>query len=298
MTRPSLTDLSSFVAIARHRSFRRAADLLGVSRSTLSHAMLGMEKELGVRLLNRTTRSVALTEAGETLFERAVALLKDYDEALDALADTSGIVGGTLRINCTEMAADLLLQSAIPAFLQFYPQVAFDLVTDGRLVDIVAAGFDAGVRLRNSVPQDMVAVPFGEDMRFITVASPAYLARHGTPTVPDDLLRHRCIRHRMPSGKVHRWDFEKHGQEAVVDVPGALTLDHLRLMAEAATRSLGIAFVPENVARPGVAAGELLPVLADWCPAMPGLCLYYPGHRHVRATLRAFIDTLKQVGDG
>ncbi len=297
MARPSLADLSGFVAVARHRSFRRAAELTGVSRSTLSHVVIGMERNLGVRLLNRTTRSISLTEAGAELFGRATALLRDYDEALDALADAGMIVGGTLRINCTDTAADRLLQSAVPAFLQHHPHVALDLVTDGRLVDIVAAGFDAGIRLRDSVPQDMIAIPFGGDVRFIAVASPDYLARHGTPMVPDDLMHHRCIRHRLPSGKVHRWDFEKHGQEAVIDVPGALTLDHPRLMTEAAANDLGIAFVPATAARSRIAAGDLLLVLADWCPAMPGLCLYYPGHRHVRATLRAFIETLKQVGN-
>ncbi len=296
MARPSLSDLTGFVAVAQHRSFRRAAELLGVSRSTLSHAVIGMEKDLGVRLLNRTTRSVSLTEAGEILARQATALLKNYDETLDALADAGGVVGGTLRINCTEMAAGYLLRGAVPVFLQRYPQVSFDLVTDGRLVDIVAAGFDAGIRLRDSVPQDMIAVPFGEEVRFVPVASPDYLGRQGTPVMPDDLLRHRCIRHRLPSGKIHRWDFEKHGQEVVIDVPSALTLNHPRLMAEAAASGLGIAFVPESVARSRMATGELLTVLGDWCPAMPGLCLYYPGHRHLRPTLRAFIDTLKQDG--
>ncbi|WP_246587292.1 LysR family transcriptional regulator [Stakelama flava] len=290
-----MTDLSGFVAVARHLSFRRAAELTGVSRSTLSHAVIDMERELGVRLFNRTTRSISLTEAGAELLRRTTVLLRDYDEALDAMANASGIVGGTLRINCTETAANRLLAGVVPVFLRQHPQVALDFVTDGRLVDIVAGGFDAGVRLRDSVPKDMVAVPFGGAVRFIAVASPDYLADHGMPMVPDDLLRHRCIRHRLPSGKVHRWDFEKHGQEAVIDVSGALTLDNPRLMTEAAANGLGIAFVPENAARRQIAVGGLLPVLAEWCPEMPGLCLYYPGHRQVRATLRAFIDTLKQA---
>lgn len=297
MSRPSLTDLSGFVAVARHRSFRRAAELTGVSRSTLSHSVIDMERQLGVRLLNRTTRSISLTEAGAELFGRATALLRDYDAALDALADASGIIGGTLRINCTETAVDRLLRGVIPAFLQEHQQVALDFVTDGRLVDIVAGGFDAGIRLWGSVPQDMIAVPFGGEVRFVPVASPNYLARYGTPMVPDDLMHHRCIRHRLPSGKVHRWDFEKRGQETVIDVPGPLTLDNPHLMTEAAASGLGIAFVPETASRSRIAAGRLTLVLADWCPAMPGLCLYYPGHRHVRATLRAFIDTLKQVGN-
>ena len=198
MSRPSLTDLSGFVAIARHRSFRRAAELTGVSRSTLSHSVIDMERQRGVRLLNRTTRSVSLTEAGVELFGRATALLRDYDAALDALADASGVVGGALRINCTETAADRLLQAVVSTFLEKHPQVALDLVTDGRLVDIVAGGFDAGIRLRDAVPQDMIAVPFGGDVRFVAVAAPDYLTRHGTPMVPDDLLHHRCIRWQKP----------------------------------------------------------------------------------------------------
>ena len=292
MARPSIEDLTAFAAVAAQRSFRAAADSLGVSRSTLSHAVIGLERQLGVRLLNRTTRSVAPTEAGERLLRRLGPLLQGFDAALDLVADEGGEVGGMLRINCGETAADLLLRSVVPTFLQRFPGVALDLVTDGRLVDIVASGFDAGVRLRESVPQDMIAVPFGGDVRFLAVASPAYLEQHGVPQVPDDLSRHRCIRHRMPSGKAYRWEFEKQGQELVVDVPGPLTLDHTRLMAEAAADGLGIAYVQESLAAAKLSAGVLVSVLEDWCPEIPGLCLYYPGHRHVRAALRAFIDSM------
>lgn len=295
MARPSIADLTAFAAVAEHRSFREAADILGVSRSTLSHAIIGLERRLGVRLLNRTTRSVAPTEAGERLLRLLGPLLAEFDATLDLLADNGNVVGGTLRVNCGEAAAEQLLRSAVPTFLQRYPNVELDLVTDGRLVDIVAAGFDAGVRLRESVPQDMIVVPFGGEVRFLAVASPDYLDRNGVPHVPDDLSRHRCIRHRMPSGKAYRWEFEKHGQELTIDVPGSLTLDHTRLMAEAAADGLGIAFVPESVATGKLGAGKLVPVLEDWCPRIPGLCLYYAGHRHVRAALRAFIDTLRQV---
>ena len=296
MARPSIADLTAFAAVAEHRSFRAAADTLGVSRSTLSHAIIGLERRLSVRLLNRTTRSVAPTEAGEKLLRRLRPLLSEFDATLDLLTDDGGAVGGSLRINCGETAAEYLLRVVVPTFLRRYPDVALDLVTDGRLVDIVAGGFDAGVRLHESVPQDMIVVPFGGEVRFLAVASPAYLARHGTPSVPDDLSRHRCIRHRMPSGKAYRWEFEKHGQELVIDVPGALTLDHTRLMTAAAADGLGIAYVQEGVAAARLSAGDLVPVLEDWCPRVPGLCLYYPGHRHVRAALRAFIDTLRQAG--
>lgn len=296
MTKPSIADLTAFAAVAEHRSFRKAADILGVSRSTLSHAIIGLERRLGVRLLNRTTRSVAPTEVGESLLRRLAPLLRDINATFGLLAEDGGVVGGVLRINCGEVAAEQIVRSVVPTFLQRYPDVALDLVTDGRLIDIVADGFDAGVRLRESVSQDMIIVPFGGEVRFLAVASPDYLDRHAAPRVPDDLASHRCIRHRMPSGKAYRWEFEKNGQELVIDVPGSLTLDHTRLMAQAAVDGLGIAFVPESVATEKFIAGKLVPVLEDWCPRIAGLCLYYPGHRHVRAALRAFIDTLKHVG--
>jgi DNA-binding transcriptional LysR family regulator len=295
MLKPSFADLTAFAAVARHRSFRQAADVLGLSRSSLSHTVVALERNLGVRLLNRTTRSVSPTEAGERLLRRLEPLLRDLDEALGETASGERAVGGTLRINCGEAAAEYLLRSIVPAFLDRFPSVALDLVTDGRLIDIVAAGFDAGVRLREAVPRDMVAVPFGGTVRFLPVAAPAYLERSGIPLVPDDLRRHRCIRHRLPSGKAYRWEFEKHGQELVLDVPGALTLDNNRLMVLAAADGIGVAFVNETAARDDLLAGRLVPVLEDWCPSVPGLCLYYPGHRHVPAALRAFIDVLKHL---
>jgi len=293
MPRPSLADLTAFASIAEHRSFRRAADALGVSRSSLSHLMRALEGTLDVRLLHRTTRSVAPTEAGERLLRRLAPVLRDLDEALDAVSDDSGQPGGTLRINGNEVAVRLLLGTVVPLFLTRYPQMALDLISEGRLIDIVEQGFDAGVRLAESVPQDMIAVRLGGDMRFVAVASHTYLAASSTPVHPDDLRHHRCIRQRLPSGKLYRWEFARHGQEIAIDVQGALTLDHSGLMVEAAIDGLGIAFVPEHVARAGLASKKLAIVLEDWSPAIPGLCLYYPGNRHVPAGLRAFIDTLK-----
>ncbi|WP_185983622.1 LysR family transcriptional regulator [Aureimonas mangrovi] len=295
MGKPSLADLSAFAAVARRRSFRKAADALGVSRSSLSHTVIALEKALGVRLLNRTTRSVEPTQAGAALLSRIEPLLGEFDAAIDAISEVGGTVSGALRINCGEEAADRLLQSIVPAFLGRFPNVELEIATDGRLVDIVAEGFDAGVRLHESVPQDMTAVPFGGPMRFLAVAAPDYLARHGGPMTPEDLHRHRCIRHRLPSGRSYRWEFERHGEAMTVDVPGALTLSHTGLMAKAAAGGNGIAFVPEPVARERLASGALVAVLEDWSPPFAGLCLYYPGHRHVPAPLRAFIDTLKEI---
>lgn len=293
MPKPSLADLTAFASIAEHRSFRRAADALGVSRSSLSHLMRTLERTLDVRLLHRTTRSVAPTEAGERLLKRLAPVLRDLDEALDAVSDDSGQPSGTLRINGNEAAARLLLGTVVPLFLARYPQMSLDLVSEGRLIDIVEQKFDAGIRLAESVPQDMIAVRLGGDMRFVAVASSAYLAAYPPPIHPDDLRQHRCIRQRLPSGKLYRWEFARHGQEIAIDVPGALTLDHSGLMVEAAIAGLGVAFVPEDVARAGLESKKLAIVLEDWAPAIPGLCLYYPGNRHVPAGLRAFIDMVK-----
>jgi DNA-binding transcriptional LysR family regulator len=293
MIKPSLADLTAFATVARHRSFRIAADTMGVSRSSLSHALRGLEQQLGVRLLHRTTRSVAPTEAGARLLARLEPTLRELDDMLAAVSDGVDGPAGTLRINALEAASRWLLRHVVPDFLHRYPRVALDIVSENRLIDIIAEGFDAGVRLREAVPQDMIAIPFGGDVRFLAVASPAYLSRHGTPGTPDDLRRHRCIRQRLPSGKPYRWEFARGPNEIAMEVPGALTLDHNELMVDAAVDGLGIAFVPEPVARPALRDGRLSAVLEDWSPAIPGLCLYYPGHRLVPPPLRAFIDGLR-----
>lgn len=290
---PSLADLRSFVAVARHQSFRAAADALGLSRSALSHALRGLEGELGVRLLHRTTRSVAPTEAGARLLTRLIPLLRELDDVLAAASDGEEGPAGTLRINALEAASRWLMRHVVQDFLRRHPRVALDLVSENRLVDIIADGFDAGVRLREAVPQDMIAVPFGGDARFLAIASPAYLSDHGEPATPDDLKRHRCIRQRLSSGKLYRWEFSRGRDELSVDVPGMLTLDRNELMVDAAISGLGIAFVPEHVARAALADGRLRPLLEDWSPPIPGFCLYYPGHRHVPPALRAFIDDLR-----
>lgn len=295
MRQPSLADLTAFAAVAAHRSFRRAADELGLSPSSLSHTLRGLEGHLGVRLLNRTTRSVAPTEAGERLLARLGPVLRDLDQALAEVDAFRAAPSGTLRLNAPETAARLLVSEVMPAFLQRFPWMAIDIVAEGRLVDIVADGFDAGVRLGEAVPQDMIAVRFGGGVRFLATAAPAYLARAGAPHAPDDLRGHACIRHRFESGKLYRWEFARHGQEIAVDVPGRVTLDHIGLMLDAAAAGLGIAYAPEHAARPYLDDGRLVTVLEEWCPTIPGLVLYYPGHRQVPAGLRAFIDTLREL---
>lgn len=295
VAKPTLNELAAFAAVAEHLSFRKAADALGVSRSALSHTLLGLEQSLGVRLLNRTTRSVALTETGAQLLASVRPVMQDLDAALDRLAEARGAPAGKLRINANKSAVRLLLRQVVPRFLARYPAVELDLVSEGRLVDIVETGFDAGVRLAEDVPQDMIAVRVGGDVRFVAVASPDYLSQRPAPLTPDDLHSHRCIRHRLPSGKLYRWEFSRHGEEITIDVPGALTLDDNEIMAHAAADGLGIAYVPESVAQQWLDAGGLVCVLAEWCPPIPGLALYYPGNRHVPSALRSFVDMVKET---
>ncbi len=290
----SLSDLKAFSAVARHRSFQRAADELGVSRSSLSHAVRAFEQRLGVRLLHRTTRSVATTEAGDALLRRLNPLLQELDATLDDARHGQDTVAGTLRINAGAGAARWLLEHVVPTFLQRHPHVALDIVSEGRLVDIIAEGFDAGVRLAESAPKDMVAVPFGGPLRFIAVASADYVAAAGRPRTPEDLQAHRCIRQRLPSGKRYRWEFSKGRREVAVDVPGALSLDDSALMVDAALNGLGIAFVPEPFARDALDDGRLVLLLEDWSPPFEGLCLYYASWRQVPAPLKAFIAVLRE----
>ncbi|WP_377442122.1 LysR family transcriptional regulator [Rahnella aquatilis] len=294
MSKPTLAELRAFMAVAEHRSFRRAADLLGITRSSLSHIMRGLEDRLGARLLHRTTRSVSLTETGERLLKRIDPLMSGLDAALEDVAGEPGRLTGELRINGSEGAIRLLLREIVPQFMARYPGVALDLVAEGKLVDIVGEGFDAGIRLGEAVPQDMIAVRLSPDMRFLAVASPDYLAAHTAPETPDDLARHQCLRQRLPGGKRYRWEFHQRGQEVAMDVPGSLTLDNTQLMVEAAQNGLGIAYVPEDYAQVALKEGRLIAVLEDWCPPIPGLFLYFSGNRHVPASLRALIEMVRE----
>ena len=293
MARPSLNDLTAFVTVATRRSFRRAADELGTAPSTLSHAMRALEERMGVRLLNRTTRSVAPTEAGFELLSRLQPALATLDDALDSIATFRGGVAGSVRINAPRLAAALLVREVLPAMAERFPDVAVDLVVEDKLIDIVAAGFDAGVRLVGSIPRDMVAVPFGGSVSFICVASPAYLERFGVPDTPDALQHHRCIGHRMPSGKFYRWEFERAGQELTIDTGSFVILDDEELMVEAAIGGLGIAYVASPAAETALADGRLRQILTAWAPAPERIAIYYPGHRVVPPALRAFLDVAK-----
>ncbi len=295
MKRAGLFELNAVTAVASHRSFRAAAVELGISPSALSHAIAALEQRMGIRLFNRTTRSVALSEAGERFLARVRPALREIAAAMDDVNAFRDKPAGTLRINTSEGAAQQILTPIVLAFLTRYPDMQVDLATEGRLVDIVAEGFDAGIRLAEAVPRDMIAVPCGPQQRFAVVGSPRYFATRPRPIVPGDLIAHRCIRRRFSSGALFRWEFERRGESLAVDVSGPLTLDNHNLMVEAALNGIGLAWVSEWSIAPDIVAGRLIRVLEDWTPAYPGLCLYYPGHRHVPAGLRAFIGVVREV---
>ena len=237
MKRPSWSELQAVKAIAEKHSFRRAADVLGLKRSTLSHTIKGLEATLGVRLFHRTTRSVALTDAGEMLLSRLSPLLEEMGELLNDVTASGQQPYGTLRISASDAAISLLLEKVLPTFIQQTPGIDVDLVAQGQLVDIVAQGFDAGIRLIEDVPKDMVAIPLSGPMRFVTVASPDYLASRAKIEHPQDAMQHTCLRQRLPSGKRYHWEYQRHGQQFALDVPGSLTLDSSALMVEAAVVS-------------------------------------------------------------
>jgi DNA-binding transcriptional LysR family regulator len=289
-----LFELNAVAAISAHRSFRAAATELGISPSALSHAIAGLEKRLGIRLINRTTRSVSLSQAGERFLARVGPALSEIAGALEDVNEFRDTPAGTLRINLMERAAHHVLRPVVARFLRRYPDMNVELTLDGRAIDIVAEGFDAGIRLAEAVPQDMIAVPCGPDTRFIVVGAPGYFARAPLPRSPSDLLGHECIRRRLPGGKLYRWEFEKRGEQMAVDVPGRLTLDNDRLMVEAAVEGLGLAFVSDFWVAEHLATKTLQAVLEDWTPPFPGLRLYYPRHRHMTAGLRAFVDMLRE----
>lgn len=296
MDRPGFDELAAFTAIADHRSFRKAADELGLAASTLSHMMRALETRMGLRLLHRTTRSVAPTEAGERLLTRLRPAMNALDEALAEATDLAEHPRGLLRLNAGKSAARVLMERVIPTFRARWPEVRIDLVVEEGLVDIVADGFDAGIRLGEAVPLDMIAVPFGGEARFVAVAAAAYLRGRETPKTPDDLKTHDCVRFRLSTGRIYRWEFEKQGQTVAVDLDGPLIVNDLDLVLAAVDAGLGIGFLPDRMIAAGAAAGRLVTVLDDWSPPFPGLALYYSGHRRVPAALRAFVDVLKEVG--
>jgi DNA-binding transcriptional LysR family regulator len=294
MNRASFAELEAVATVARTGGFRAAARELQVSSSALSHAIAALEDRLGVRLFNRTTRSVALTAAGDAFVAEVAPALAAIDGALENAKEGSGEISGVLRINTSRGAATMLLQPLFLAYLARHPRVELEIATEEALIDVLGLGFDAGIRLADTVPADMIAIPIRPTIRSVVVGAPAYFAGRTRPVTPADLMQHQCIRARMGGGKLYRWEFEKRGQAVLIDAPGALTLDESGLMLEAALAGAGLAYIGEPSAAAHVAAGRLEIVLADWTPPYPGLSLYFAGRRHVPSRLRALIDLIRE----
>ena len=288
MARNGLVELDAVLAISRRGSFRAAAIELGLSTTALSNAVAKLERELGVRLFNRTTRSVSLTDAGRSFVDQIGPALGDIHEAMNAARSQQEVPSGVLRINAFATAAREILSPLILRFLRLYPQVHVDLVTEGRLVDIVDAGFDFGLRRADLVPSDMIAIRLNGIRRYAVVAAPAYFERNAVPQVPADLSAHRCIRVRLPNGALFRWHFEKQGQSLHLDVHGPITLDEASLARIAVLEGVGIGFFMESDVREDIAAGRLVRALEDWTPPIAPLSLYYSGRRNASAAFRAF----------
>ena len=293
-----LNVLAAFLTIAEERSFTKAAKRLGVSRSALSHAVRGLEERLGVRLLARTTRSVAPTEAGEQLIARLRPALGDVEAVLDEIVGLRDQPRGRVRLLVTPLSAAMVLAPRLAAFGRRFPDIVLEVTTtqEGR-TELVGAGVDAGIALGESIQRDMVAVRVSGDQRLAVVGSPEYFASHPKPGTPRDVLNHRCINLRGGSARAYRWEFEKDGESVEVDVTGPMIFDDADLMIRAAVEGLGLTFSFEEYIASQIASGALVRVLEDWCPPFPGYFLYYPSRRQQPAALSALIETLRLDGD-
>ncbi|QXI45387.1 LysR family transcriptional regulator [Pseudomonas wayambapalatensis] len=297
MERVSLNDLDAVLAIARRASFRAAAIDLGMSTTALSNAIGKLEANLGVRLFNRTTRSVSLTDAGRLFVEHVAPALGEVQGALEVVRAQREQPSGMLRINAAAFAAREIIGPLVLEFLRRYPQMQVDLVTEGRLVDIVADGFDLGVRVADLVPSDMISLSLGRPQRYAVVASAAYLVARGTPRLPADLQRHSCIRVRLPDGALFRWRFANGNSAQQIEVQGPITLDEASLARTAVMAGVGLGYFMEQDVREDIAAGRLVRVLDDWTPPLPGLCLYYAGRRNPSAGMTAFLALAREVAE-
>ena len=288
--------MAVLAAVAAHRSFRAAAKELAIAPSAVSHAISGLEASLGVRLLARTTRSVAPTEEGQRLLERLRPALDDIGIALEAVIDARDRPAGNLRITAPRFASDILLGPRIGDFLNAYPDITLEIANEDGFIDIVAEGYDAGIWMEESLDADMIAVRISPEMRTVIAASPAYFAKHPIPLHPRDLAGHRCIKRRFSNGSIYRWEFDKDGESLVVAVDGPLIVGEDRLALLAALSGAGLAYLFNIRVEDEVAGGRLVRVLEDWCQPYPGPFLYYPSRRQLRPALRAFIDFFKVGG--
>ena len=294
MRRPELGEMNAFVAVSERRSFARAALQLGISRSRLSETIRALEDKLSVRLLNRTTRSVAPTAVGERLLARLRPLLDDFDAVLDSINAFRDKPAGLLRLTVPPPAANLILAPLLSRFFAQYPAIDLEISVDSALTDIVAGHFDAGMRPGERVERDMIAVRVGEAVRGVIVAAPDYLARHPRPMTPRDLKTHSCIRFRFPSGVIAPWQFEKKGKQVEVAVEGRLTVNDPELAIRAALDGVGVLYTALGYAAPEIKAGRLVPLLEDWRPRSAAIFLYYPSRRQIPLPLQAFIEFLRE----
>ncbi len=294
MARENINDLIAFLAVARERSFTRAAAKLGVSQSALSQTIRGLEARLGLRLLTRTTRSVAPTEAGERLLRTVGPRLEEIDAELVALSELRAQPAGTVRITADEHAAEAVLWPALARLLPNYPDIKVEIVIDNGLTDIVAERYDAGVRLGGMVAKDMIAVRVGPDMRMAVVGAPSYFAKRPQPRTPQELTTHSCISLRLPTyGGLYAWEFEKNGHELRVRVEGQLVFNGIALMLKAALAGFGLAYLPEEQVQTHLATGRLIRVLADWCQPFSGYHLYYPSRRQPAPAFALLVGALR-----
>jgi DNA-binding transcriptional LysR family regulator len=294
MPRENLNDLLAFVAVAKERSFTKAAAQLGVSQSALSHTVRGLEERLGLRLLTRTTRSVAPTEAGERLLRTAGPRINEIEAEMAALSELREKPSGTIRITAHDHAVRAVLWPALEQLLPDYPDIKVEIVIDYGLTDIVAERFDAGIRSGEMVAKDMIAVRIGPDMRSAVVGAPAYFAKRTRPKTPQDLTTHACINLRLPThGGLYAWEFAKAGRELRVRVEGQLVFNGTGPMLDAALSGFGLAYVPEDTVQAHLANGRLIRVLADWCPPYSGYHLYYPSRRQPTPAFALFVNALR-----
>jgi DNA-binding transcriptional LysR family regulator len=286
-----LADLVAFTAVARERSFRQAARKRGVSASSLSEAVRRLEERLAVRLLNRTTRSVTPTEAGERLMERLTPAMSEIAVALDDINSFRDSVSGTLRLNVPTVAAMVVMPDIINRFLTEHPAISVEIVAEDNFIDVVAAGYDAGIRYDERLEKDMIAVPIGPRRQYyVTAAAPSYLAANGTPGHPRDILEHRCVRHRFLSGSVVPWEFERDGETIFIAPSMVVATNSIEIERSAAVAGLGIIRTFKEFLAPQIASGELVQILEEWDVAFSGPFLYYASRRHMPAPLRAFVD--------
>ena len=297
MVRQDVNDLLTFLAVARERSFTRAAAQLGVSQSAVSHTIRGLEGRLGVRLLTRTTRSVSPSEAGERLLQTIGHHFEEIQAALDALGELREKPAGSIRITASDHAAHTILWPKLVKLLRKYPDIKIEITADNGLIDIVTQRYDAGVRLGEQVAKDMVAVRIGPEMRMAVVGAPSYFAQRSLPRTPQDLTDHNCINLRLPTyGGLYAWEFEKGARELKVRVDGQLVFNATAQALNAALAGFGLAYVPEDLAQPHLARRRLERVLEDWCPSFPGYQLYYPSRRQSSAAFTLLVDALRHRG--